>query len=96
MDKPKFVREELRNEMLRVDSEMKELEVGSEQHLNAAKAQVQLAQARRESKVVEWNNLIPAFSGVAMYVIMMAFQQEHILDTRLIQNMMNLWRPGRR
>ena len=78
-------RQKLETEVIRVQEEASNLDVGSEEYLNACKAQNQLSEAAGKLKKVDVNQLIAGGSGVAMFVLYMIFSETHIVDTRPIQ-----------
>ena len=92
MTKPRFVRSEISKEMIRLNDQMAELEVGSEEYLNAAKAQMQLADATGKIKKVDINALIPGISWVIMFIIYTAYADEHIVDSRGMNFVKNMFR----
>ena len=85
-------RKELESEVIRVKEEASTLDVGSEEYLNACKAQNQLSEAAGKLKKVDINQLIAGGSGVAMFLLYMAFSDTHIVDTRPIQFCRSLFR----
>ena len=92
MTKPRFVRSEIAKEMIRLNDEMAKLKVGSEEYLNAAKAQMQLADATGKAKKVDINALIPGVSWVIMFIIYTAYADEHIVDSRGMNFVKNMFR----
>ncbi len=72
-------------EIIRMREDLTELEVGSEEHLNACKALNQLSEAAGKSKKVDWNALIPGACSIVMFLLYMGFSETHITDTRAIQ-----------
>ena len=85
-------RKELENEVIRVKEDLANLEVGSEEYLNACKAENQLAEAAGKLKKVDINQLIPGVASVGMFVIYMIFSDTHITDTRGIQFVRGLFK----
>ena len=85
-------RKELENEIIRVKEDASTLDVGSEEYLNACKAQNQLSEAAGKLKKVDINALIPGVASVGMFVIYMMFSDTHITDTRGIQFCKNLFK----
>lgn len=78
-------RQKIEGEIVRVQEQASTLDVGSEEYLNACKAQNQLSEAAGKLKKVDTNQLIAGGSGVAMFVLYMIFSETHIVDTRPIQ-----------
>ena len=85
-------RKELENEVIRVKEDLANLEVGSEEYLNACKAENQLAEAAGKLKKVDINQLSPGVASVGMFVIYMIFSDTHITDTRGIQFVRGLFK----
>lgn len=85
-------RKELEDEVIRVRADLAELDVGSEEYLNACKAENQLAEAAGKLKKVDLNTLIPSVASVGMFVIYMMFSETHITDTRGIQFIKGLFK----
>lgn len=85
-------RKELENEVVRVRADLADLDVGSEEYLNACKAENQLAEAAGKLKKVDLNQLIPGVASVGMFVIYMIFSETHITDTRGIQFIKGLFK----
>lgn len=85
-------RKELENEIVRVKEDIAELDVGSEEYLNACKSQNQLAEAAGKLKKVDFNQLIPGCASIGMFVIYMIFSDTHITDTRGIQFIKGLFK----
>ena len=78
-------RKELEEEVIRVKNEASGLDVGSEEYLNACKAQNQLSEAAGKLKKVDTTALISGGSSVVMLVVYMIFSDTRIIDTRPIQ-----------
>lgn len=78
-------RQKLETEVIRVQEQASTLDVGSEEYLNACKAQNQLSEAAGKLKKVDANQLISGGAGVAMFILYMIFSETHIVDTRPIQ-----------
>ena len=85
-------RKELEDEVVRVRADLAELDVGSEEYLNACKAENQLAEAAGKLKKVDLDALIPCAGSVVMFVIYMMFSETHIMDTRGIQFIKGLFK----
>lgn len=78
-------RKELEQEVIRVKGEAATLDVGSEEYLNACKAQNQLSEAAGKLKKVDTTTLITGGSSIVMFLLYMVFSDTHIVDTRPIQ-----------
>ena len=78
-------RKELELEIVRVREEAEHLEIGSEEYLNAAKAQNQLSEAAGKLRKVDPTTLITGGTSVVMFLLYMVFADTHIGDTRPIQ-----------
>ena len=75
----------LEGELIRTSEEMAKLKnVGSEEYLNAAKAQAQLAEAINKTKnKVDANVIVSTVATIATFVVMLAFNDNHITDTKV-------------
>jgi len=85
-------KKELENEISRISDVSMGLPVGSEEYLNACKAQNQLSEAVGKLRTVDVNQLIPGIASVGMFILYMAFSDTHIMDTRGIQFCKSLFR----
>ena len=85
-------RKELENEVLRVKKEASTLDVGSDEFLNACKAENQLSEAAGKLKSVDTTTLITGGTSIAMFMLYMAFSETHIMDLRPIQFCKSLFR----
>lgn len=78
-------RKELEREVVDLKYNMEGMAPGSEEYLNAAKASNQLAEASQKLKKIDINQLITGGVSIAMFIMYMAFSENHITDTRAIQ-----------
>lgn len=78
----KTAKRNLEEEVIRVKDSLEELDIGSEEYLNAAKAENQLAEAAGKLRKLDLNTLITGACSITMFVIYMAFSETHICDTR--------------
>ena len=75
-------RKELEKEIVSLRGDMNDMEPGSEEYLNAAKAANQLAEASQKTKKFDVNQLITGGISIGMFLLYMAFSENHITDTR--------------
>ena len=85
-------RKELNDEILVLREGMEQYPVGSEEYLNACKATNQLAEASQKLKRIDVNQLITGGISIGMFVLYMAFSENHITDTRAYQWAKGLFR----
>ena len=78
-------KQKIEDEIVRVQEQASTLDVGSEEYLNACKAQNQLSETAGKLRKVDPNLLISGGSSVAMFILYMIFSETHIVDTRPIQ-----------
>ena len=81
----KSTEKELHEEVVRVKENLADLEIGSEEYLNACKAENQLCEAAGKLRKVDVNVLIQGGISVGMFILYMCFNETHITDTRPIQ-----------
>lgn len=84
----KMVLEELESNV----ANMKDLEIGSEEYLNAAKANNQQAEAAQKLKAVDPMQIINLGVSLACVVITIVASEAHILDTRPVTFIRGLFR----
>lgn len=89
---PDSPKRELEKEVVRIKEDLGELKVGSEEYLNACKAENQLAEAAGKLRKVDLNTLITGGVSITMFVIYMVFSETHISDTRGIQFVKGLFK----
>lgn len=89
---PDSPKRELEKEVVRIKEDLGELKVGSEEYLNACKAENQLAEAAGKLRKVDLNTLITGGVSITMFVIYMCFSETHISDTRGIQFVKGLFK----
>lgn len=85
-------RKELENEIVALKEDMGKYPVGSEEYLNACKSTNQLAEASQKLKRVDVNQLITGGISIGMFILYMAFSENHITDTRAYQWAKGLFR----
>lgn len=73
------------NEIVSLTSEMSQMEVGSEEYLNACKSANQLAEAAQKSKKLDTNQMVTGGISIGMFIMYMIFSENHITDTRAYQ-----------
>ncbi len=84
----KMVLDELANNV----ANMEGLEIGSEEYLNAAKANNQQAEAAQKLKAVDPMQIVNLAVSLACVVITIAASEAHILDTRPVTFIRGLFR----
>lgn len=89
---PNSPKKELEDEVIRIKGDLGNLEVGSEEYLNACKAENQLAEAAGKLRKVDLNTLITGGVSITMFVIYMMFSETHITDTRGFQFVKGLFK----
>ena len=89
---PDSPKRELEKEVVRVKKDLGELKIGSEEYLNACKAENQLAEAAGKLRKVDCNTLITGGAGIVMFLLYMWFSEHHISDTRGIQFVKSLFK----
>lgn len=75
-------RKKVLNEMSSNVEGMSQLELGSEEYLNAAKAANQQAEAAQKLKVVDPMQIASLVTSALCVVVTIAASENHILDTR--------------
>lgn len=85
-------RKELNDEVIRIREEASQLEVGSEEYLNAMKAANQVAEASAKMKMVDPNVLIPAAGSVGCVIAWYFLTETKIVDTRPVQFIRSLFK----
>lgn len=85
---------ELERELLRVSEEAQLMpDIGSEEYLNACKAQNQLAEAIGKVKnKVDANVIVTTIATSVSFVVMLAFNDNHITDTKAFTFVKGLFR----
>ena len=86
------VTKELKEEIKRVKEEMSKYPVGSEEYLNAAKAENQLAETIGKLSPIDKTVLITTGGSCVMFIIYMIFSETRIMDTRGIQFVKSLFK----
>lgn len=86
------VRKKLLDEMSENIDNMKQLEIGSEDYLNAAKANNQNAEAAQKLKSIDWMQIIGIGSSIFCTVLTIAASQTSILDTRPVTFVRSLFK----
>ena len=81
----KTVRKEIEDQIKVVRDASMGYPVGSEEFLNACKAENQLAEASGKLKIVNADTMITGGVSVGMFLLYMIFSDTHIVDTRPIQ-----------
>ena len=81
----KTIRKEIEDQIKVVRDASMGYDVGSEEFLNACKAENQLAEASGKLKVVNADTMITGGVSVGMFLLYMIFSDTHIVDTRPIQ-----------
>ena len=79
------VKKQLEQEIASCQERLSQMEVGSEEYLNASKAANQLAEASQKTKTVDATQLITGGTSILMFIIYMIFNENHITDTRAYQ-----------
>lgn len=77
--------QELKEEVVRVKDSLEDLEIGSEEYLNATKSENQLCEAIGKLRRLDINTLITGGVSITMFILYMCFSETHITDTRAIQ-----------
>ena len=75
-------KKELEEEIVVVRGNMENMDPGSEEYLNAAKAINQLAEASQKTKKIDVNQMITGGVSIVMFLLYMGFSENHITDTR--------------
>lgn len=75
-------RKELEEEIVGIRNDMHQMDPGSEEYLNAAKAANQLAEASQKTKKIDVNQMITGGVSIVMFLLYMGFSENHITDTR--------------
>lgn len=88
----KTIRKELHEQILSVRDASMGYVVGSEEFLNACKAENQLAEAAQKTEMVKLDTLVTGGISIGMFLLYMAFSETHITDTRAIQFARGLFR----
>jgi len=88
----KSTRKELEDQIKVISDASMGYDVGSEEFLNACKAENQLAEAAGKLKVVNADTMIGGGVSIAMFLLYMAFSDTHITDTRAISFCKSLFR----
>ena len=81
----KTIRKEIEDQIKVVRDASMGYDVGSEEFLNACKAENQLAEASGKLKIVNADTMITGGVSVGMFLLYMIFSDTHIVDTRPIQ-----------
>ena len=85
------VKKVMLNEMNRVNEEAKNIEVGSQEYLNAAKAQREYAEGIAKLKWdLDPNTILSVGTTLSMLYVTMIYSETRILDTRLA-NTIKTW-----
>lgn len=80
------VKKLMEKELARSTKEMAELEVGSEEYLNATRANAQQAEAISKYRlVISPDMIVYSTLTVGVFAAGLIFSERHIMDTRLIQ-----------
>lgn len=88
----KTTKRELHEQILSVRNASMGYDVGSEEFLNACKAENQLAEAAQKTEAVKLDTLVTGGISIGMFLLYMAFSETHITDTRAIQFAKGLFR----
>ena len=76
----------MEKELARSTKEMAELEVGSEEYLNATRANAQQAEAINKYRlVISPDMILYSTLTASVFVAGLIFSERHIMDTRLVQ-----------
>jgi len=81
----KTVKKELEEQIKVVRDASMGYDVGSEEFLNACKAENQLAEAAQKTKVISADTVVAGAGTALMFLTYMIFSDTHIVDTRPIQ-----------
>lgn len=81
----KTIKKEIEEQIKVVRDASMGYDVGSEEFLNACKAENQLAEAAQKTKIVSADTMIAGGTSVGMFLLYMIFSDTHIVDTRPIQ-----------
>lgn len=92
MKKEESARKKILNEAKECVAEMKQLDVGSEEYLNATKASNQLAEAAQKLKAVDPMAIVNTVVSGVLVIVTIAASEHHILDTRPVQFVRGLFR----
>lgn len=71
---------------------MQDLQIGSEEYLNATKAANQLAESQQKLRSVDWLQVANLGCSTLLVVITIIASENHILDTRPVQFVKGLFR----
>ena len=71
---------------------MQNLEVGSEEYLNATKAANQLAESQQKLKAVDWLQVANLGVSSLLVVVTIVASETHILDTRPVSFVRSLFK----
>lgn len=71
---------------------MQELQIGSEEYLNATKAANQLAESQQKLKAVDWMQVANLGCSTLLVIVTIAASENHILDTRPVQFVKGLFK----
>lgn len=86
------VRRKVLDELSANVDNMKELEIGSEEYLNAAKANNQQAEAAQKLKSVDWMQIVSIGSSIFCTVMTIVASQTSIIDTRPVTFVRSLFK----
>ena len=83
---------EIRKEIIRLSEEVKTLDVGSEEYLNAAKAASQLAESVDKLKPIDWVQLAKDGVGVLLFALLLIFNLDKVIDSKPVNLFRNFFR----
>lgn len=88
-------KKELKKEVIRCRNDIGELEVGSEEYLDACRAERELSSAIKDLSEID-KALIAGGGSIALFLLYMWFSENHITDTRwasLLGSLKNPFKP---
>lgn len=90
--KNESARKKVLNEAKECIEGMKQLEIGSEEYLNATKASNQLAETAQKLKAMDPTQIASLCVSTLLVVVTIAASENHILDTRPVQFVLGLFK----
>ena len=83
---------ELKKEIIRLSEESKGLKVGSEEYLNASRSVAQLADSVNKLDKIDWMALAKDGTMIALFVLLLIFNMDHIVDSKIVNVFRNFFR----